>query len=171
LENCIRASQPLLIALRITDGDETPAAPKIMTAVGKARDTIQEALKGKPRLLKEVLARFDKRWDQQMKKSLYGATLFLNSGKFFSIREEDKKQARILRSMFNDVMWKLISDEEEQTKISNQVDDYDRSEGEAFSKPRAVRDKEKKNPSKCSTSNWFCLLMCFLLESRLEGGK
>lgn len=148
LENCLRASQPLLIALRIADGDETPAAPEIMAAMGKARDTIQEALKGKPRLLKEVLARFDKRWDQQMKQPLYGAALFLNPGKFFSIREKDKKQAGILRSMFNDVMWKMISDEEEQTKISNQADDYERSEGEAFSKPGAIRDRERKNPSK-----------------------
>ena len=83
-----------------------------------------------------------------MKQPLYGATLFLNPGKFFSIREKDKKQAGILRSMFNDVMWKMISDEEEQTKISNQADDYERSEGEAFSKPGAIRDRERKNPSK-----------------------
>lgn len=74
----------------------------------------------------------------------------MNLGKFFSIREKDKKQAGIIRSMFNDVMWKLISDEEEQTKISNQANDYERSEWEAFSKRGAIRDREKK-PSKCFT--------------------
>ena len=31
LENCLRASQPLLIALRIADGDETPASPEIIS--------------------------------------------------------------------------------------------------------------------------------------------
>jgi hypothetical protein len=41
--------------------------------------------------------------------------------------------------MFNDVLWKMISDEDEQTKISKQVDDYERSEGECFSKARAIR--------------------------------
>jgi hypothetical protein len=48
LENCLRASQPLLIALRIADGDETPAAPEIMAAMDKAKATIQESLKEKP---------------------------------------------------------------------------------------------------------------------------
>jgi hypothetical protein len=33
VENCLRASQPLLIALRIADGDETPAAPEIMATM------------------------------------------------------------------------------------------------------------------------------------------
>jgi hypothetical protein len=35
VENCLRASQPLLITLRIVDGDETPAALEIMTALQK----------------------------------------------------------------------------------------------------------------------------------------
>jgi hypothetical protein len=41
--------------------------------------------------------------------------------------------------MFNDVVWKMVSDEDEQTKISKQADDYERSKGECFSKPRAMR--------------------------------
>ena len=52
--------------------------------------------------------------------------------------------------MFNDVMWKMISDEDEQTKISKQADDYERSEGDCFSKQGAIRDRDKKNPSKFS---------------------
>lgn len=49
--------------------------------------------------------------------------------------------------MFNDVMWKMISNEDEQTKISKQADDYERSEGECFSKAGAIRDRGK-NPCK-----------------------
>jgi len=75
MENCLRASQPLLIALRIADGGETPAAPEIMAAMDVAKTTIKESLKEKPNLLKEVLECYDKRWESQMEQKLYGAAL------------------------------------------------------------------------------------------------
>jgi len=150
IEDCLRASQPLLIALRIADGDETPAAPEIMAAMDVAKNTIKESLKHNPRLLAEVLEYYGKRWENQMEQKLYGAALYLNAAKFFAIRDQDRRQAARLRSMFNDVMWKMISDEDEQTKISKQADDYERSEGDCFSKQGAIRDRDKKNPSKFS---------------------
>jgi hypothetical protein len=62
-----------------------------------------------------------------------------------------------LRSMFNDVLWKMVVDEDEQSKISKQADDYERSEGDTFSKPGAIRDRDKKNPSKfIPSSSKFC---------------
>ncbi|GJN12741.1 hypothetical protein PR202_ga31047 [Eleusine coracana subsp. coracana] len=124
LENCMRASQPVLIALRIADGDETPAAPEIMAAMDLAKDNIKNALKDKPALMKTVLDCFEERWGKQMEQKLYGAALFLNLAKLFSIRDENKRQASRLRSMFDDVLWKMIPDDEEQNKISAQADDY-----------------------------------------------
>ena len=79
-----------------------------------------------------------------MEQKLYGAALYLNPGKFFTLRDKDRRQAARLRAMFNDVLWKMISDEDEQTKISKQADDYERSEGECFSKAGAIREREKK---------------------------
>jgi hypothetical protein len=57
-------------------------------------------------------------------KKLYGAALYLNLRKFFALRDKDRRQAARLRSMFNDVLWKMASDDDEQTKISKQADDY-----------------------------------------------
>jgi hypothetical protein len=144
LENCLRASQPLLIALRIADGDETPAAPKIMAAMDVTKASIKESLTDMTRLCAEVIECFEKRWENQMEQKLYGAALYLNPGKFFALRDKDRRQAARLRSMFNDVLWKVVSDDDEQTKISKQVDDYERSEGECFSKPGAIRDRDRK---------------------------
>ncbi|KAG8060869.1 hypothetical protein GUJ93_ZPchr0002g25060 [Zizania palustris] len=42
--DCIRASQPLLIALRIADGDEKPVMPEIAAAMYLARKKISIAL-------------------------------------------------------------------------------------------------------------------------------
>lgn len=165
VENCLRASQPLLIALRIADGDETPGAPEIMAAMDVAKTTIKESLKDKPRLLAEVLDYYEKRWENQMEQKLYGAALYLNPGKFFVIRDQDRRQAARLRSMFNDVLWKMISDENEQTKISKQADDYERSEGDCFSKQGAIRDRDRKNPSKFFETFSFVLLSCLVLLS------
>jgi hypothetical protein len=102
VENYLRASQPLLIALRIADGDETPAAPEIMAAMDKAKSTIKESLKEKPRLLAQVISCFEKGWESQMEQKLYGVSLYLNLRKFFALRDKDRRQAARLRSMFND---------------------------------------------------------------------
>ncbi|XP_066316229.1 uncharacterized protein [Miscanthus floridulus] len=158
LEYCLKASQPLLIALRIVDGDETPTAPEITAAMDVAKNTIKESLKDKPDLLAEVMVLYDKRWETQMEQKLYGAALFLNPSKFFAIREKDKRQAGRLRGMFNQVLWKMETDDDVSTKISQQADDYEQSEGEGFSMPLAIRDREKKNLSKFRTFSF--LLLC-----------
>ena len=123
-----------------------------------AKNTIKESLKDKPDLLAEVMVLYDKRWETQMEQKLYGAALFLNPSKFFAIREKDKRQAGRLRGMFNQVLWKMETDDDVSTKISQQADDYEQSEGEGFSMPLAIRDREKKNPSKFRTFSF--LLLC-----------
>jgi len=151
MEDCLKASQPLLIALRIADGDETPAAPEITAAMDVAKSTIKESLKHNTDLRDEVLALYNTRWDTQMEQKLYGAALFLNPSKFFAIREKDKRQASRLRGMFNQVLWKMEPNDEVSSKISQQADDYELSAGESFSMPLAIRDRDKKNPSKFRT--------------------
>jgi hypothetical protein len=57
---------------------------------------------------------------------------------------EIKFGGKLLRSMFNDVLWKMVNDDDEQPNISKQADDYERYEGACFSKPRAIRNKDRK---------------------------
>ena len=134
--------------MRIADGDETPAAPEIMAAMDVAKKTIKETLRDKSSLLNDVMECYDKRWENQMEQKLYGAALFLNPGKYFAIKEKDRRQAIKLRCMFNDIIWKMVPDESEARKISKQADDYDRTEGECFSKRLAIVERNSKNPSK-----------------------
>jgi hypothetical protein len=84
LENCLRTSQPLLIALRIAVGDETPAAPKITVAMDVAKCTINDSLKVKAQLLKEVMDCYDKRWDTQVEqKGIWGNRVLESSQVLF----------------------------------------------------------------------------------------
>jgi hypothetical protein len=81
-------------------------------------------------------------------KKIYDAALFLNPAKFFPIKEENRRDAARLRVMFNDVLWKMVLGDDEQSIISKQADDYDRSEGDAFSKALAIKDRDRKSPGK-----------------------
>jgi hypothetical protein len=123
-----------------------------------AKNAIKESLKYKPDLFAEVMVLYDKRWETQMEQKLYEAALFLNPIKFFAIREKDKRQAGRLRGMFNQVLWKMETDDDVSTKILQQTDDYEQSEDEGFSMYLAIRDREKKNPSKFGTFSF--LLLC-----------
>jgi hypothetical protein len=95
-----------------------------------------------------VLGYFEKRWDNQMEQKLYGATLFLNPAKFFPIKEENRRDAARLRTMFNDVLWKMVTGDDEQSIISKQANDYERFEGDAFSMALAIKDIDRKSPGK-----------------------
>jgi hypothetical protein len=110
----LKASQPLLIALRIVDGDETPATPEIKAAMDTAKQTLRDPFVDRPHLLNEVLMHFDKRWEKQMEQKLYGAAFFLNPAKFFAIKEKNIRDGARLRAMFNNVLWKMVPNDDEQ---------------------------------------------------------
>ena len=78
-----------------------------------------------------------------MEQKLHGAALFLNPNKFFAIKESNRRQASRLRSMFNDVLWKMVPDDEQQRTISREADDYELG-SECFSKPLSIKDRDKK---------------------------
>ena len=141
----MRSSQPLLRALMIADGDETPAMAEMWAAMDVAKTHIKEALIHKSNLLGQVVAIVDKRWDNQMQQKLHGAALFLNPNKFFAIKESNKRQASRIHSMFNDLLRKMVPDDEQQTTISREADDYELV-SECFSKPLSIKDRDKKKP-------------------------
>jgi hypothetical protein len=78
------------------------------------------------------------------KNCMVGSPLLESRIVFFGIRDKGRSQASCLISVFNDVLWKMVPNDEEKTNISKQTDDYERSEGDCFSKPLAIRDRNKK---------------------------
>jgi hypothetical protein len=51
-----------------------------------------------------------------------------------------------------------VVDDELQTQISKLADDYELTEGECFTKPMAMKDREKKSPRK-----YKCFFSLFLI--------
>ena len=140
IEDCLRASTPLLRVLRVADGDEKPAMPEIKALMIYVKERINLGFpqQNKQPLLKKILAIVDKRWENQMDHPLYGAALFLNPGKFFPIvSRNDDALVGELRSCFNDVLAKMVPDANVRKKIDQQSVLYEQQR-ESFSNQLAL---------------------------------
>ena len=62
VEDCLRASAPLLIVLRVVDGDEKPAMPEVAALMNHTKEKIKLsfAVDSKKLLLKKILEIIDK---------------------------------------------------------------------------------------------------------------
>lgn len=87
-EDCIRTSKPLLIVLRIVDGNEKPTMPKVTTSIDHAMNKIIESFGRKPRVLKKVMDIIDRWWVHQMEQKLHGVAQLLNPNKYFDLKEK-----------------------------------------------------------------------------------
>ena len=62
VQDCIRASQPLLIVLRIVDGDEKPAMPEVVAATDMSKAKITSSFEGREAMKRKLLAIINQRW-------------------------------------------------------------------------------------------------------------
>jgi hypothetical protein len=150
VEDCLRAAGPLLRVLRLADGDEIPAMPEITALMRYAKEKITQSFpqQNKQALLKKIMGIVDKRWENQMDHPLYGAALFLNPGKYFSIVESgDDALVGELRSCFNDVLARMALDVDIRNKIDAQAILYEDKRG-AFANVMAIDNMVKRNPRK-----------------------
>lgn len=152
IEDCLRASAPLLIMLRVVDGDEKPAMPEVAALMAHAKEKIKLSFstQNKQRLLKKIINIIERRWVKQMDHPLYGAALYLNPGKFFAIQKSgDDTYVGELRSCFNDVLARMVQDENIRNKIDEQAMHYEDQRGDVFSNKLAIENLESRSPSKC----------------------
>ena len=75
VEDCMRASQHILIFLRIVDGDQRPTMAEMWAAMDHEKKSIKKVFEHKERIIDEVISIVDKRWDSQMNTNPAGLTL------------------------------------------------------------------------------------------------
>jgi hypothetical protein len=152
VEDCLRASAPLLIGLRAVDGDEKPAMPEVTALMNRAKERIKLSFNvlTKHGLLKRIMDIIEKHWVNQMEHPLYGAALYLNPGKNFPlVKANDDATVRHLRGCFIEVLGRMIPDVETQMKINRQAIEYEEQRGDAFSNKMANESCDKMSPRKC----------------------
>ncbi|WVZ58925.1 hypothetical protein U9M48_009143 [Paspalum notatum var. saurae] len=144
VEDCHRASAPLLIVLRVVDGDEKPAMPEVAALMKHAKEKISQSFAIASKKIIEII---EGRWVKQMDHPLYGAALYLNPGKLHPlIREDDDATVGQLRGCFLDVLARMVDDQETRDKIDAQSLDYEALRGEAFSNKMAKKNLETMSP-------------------------
>jgi hypothetical protein len=155
VEDCLRASAPLLIVLRVVDGDERPAMPEVAALMNHAKEKIKLsfATENKKTLLKNIIKIIEKRWVTQMDHPLYGDALYLNPERLHSfIQANDDATVGQLRGCFLDVLGRMVEDEEIRSKIDAQSLDYEGLRGDAFSNKLAKQNLHNLNPRTCCFS-------------------
>ncbi|KAJ1287185.1 hypothetical protein BS78_03G411100 [Paspalum vaginatum] len=148
VEDCLRASLPLLVVLRLVDGDEKPAMPEVAAAMNIAKQKISSSFstQNKKALLNRIMKIVENRWVKQMDTPLYGAALYLNPGKFYKMKQsDDDGYVGELRGCFNDVLVKMVTDEDLRDKIDGQAVLYE-NQRESFANPMAIRNAQTRNP-------------------------
>ena len=53
----------------------------------------------------------------------------------------------------------MVPDDEQQTTISREADDYELSEGECLSKPMSIKERYEKSPCKYKFYGSLCFLV------------
>jgi hypothetical protein len=142
IEDCLRASLPLLVVLRLVDGDEKPTLAEVAAAMTIAKNKITSSFstQNKKACLKRIMSIVDRRWANQNK----------NPGKFYNIKAgDDEGYVGELRGCFNDVLVKMVVYEEPREKIDAQVVLYE-NQREAFANPMAIKNAQTRNPRKYS---------------------
>ncbi|CAD6261373.1 unnamed protein product [Miscanthus lutarioriparius] len=124
VEDCLRASAPLLIVLRVVDGDQKPAMPEVTALMNHAKERIKLSfnISTKQGLLKHIMDIIEKHWVNQMEHPLYGAALYLNPGNFYPlVKANDDAIIGQLRGCFIEVLGRMIPDVETQMKINSNL--------------------------------------------------
>jgi hypothetical protein len=141
VEDCLKASTPLLIVLRVVDGDERPAMPEVQALMNHAKESIKKSfdIQSKKDVLKKTMYIIEGRWLKQMDHPLYGAALYLNPRKLHGyIKDDDDFIVGRLRGCFLDVLTRMVEDGETRDKIDAQSWDYEFLRGNAFSNKMAI---------------------------------
>jgi hypothetical protein len=145
VEDTIRASHPVLLVLRMVDGDENPAMPQLIAAMDICKNRLNESFSRKPQMLEKSMQLYNKRWDDMMLHKLHGAALFLNPSRFFDIMEKDSDYTHTLRMTFNQVVMKMTDgDEELIATIDVLADDYEKVRGGSFNTKVAIMRRKRK---------------------------
>ncbi|XP_042497655.1 uncharacterized protein LOC122076424 [Macadamia integrifolia] len=142
--DCLRASQPILVVLRLVDGDERPALPEVYLTMEIAKKRIKVNFSNKERSWKKVLAIIDDRWEVQMDRPLYAASFYLNASKYFDYINDERlpfEESCKIQDAFMTVIERMVPDLDVQDKIIRESQMYKKCEG-SFSRVLAIKQRK-----------------------------
>ncbi|XP_059658690.1 uncharacterized protein LOC132305021 [Cornus florida] len=143
----LKVSSPLILVLRLVDGERKPPMGYIYAAMDTAKKAIAKSFGEVKDKYKEIFEITDKRWNVQLHRPLHTAGYYLNPEFFYSNSkiEEDEDIAKGLY----ECIARLVFDVKEQDKITEELSLYSKAEG-LFGNAFAIRQRRVRGPA-----NWW----------------
>lgn len=125
LEDCLRASQPIMQVLRLVDSDEKLVMGYIAQAIGKAVIAIKEKFRNRANEYEPILTILDRQLNMHFSRPSCGARAFLNPVVYYNERDDPKsKVVDVHESSFQDCVEVMVKDKKERMEIMLGVEDY-----------------------------------------------
>lgn len=86
VEDCLKASEPILVVLRLVDNDSKPNLSSLAAAFLKAKDAIMRNFENIERDYMPILKILESRWSKHFQSPLFKAAAFLNPGVYYKIK-------------------------------------------------------------------------------------
>ena len=114
LEDCLRASQPIMQVLKLVDSDKKPVMGYIAQAIGKVVIAIKENFKNRANKYKPILAILDGWLNMHFSHHLCGAGAFLNPIVYYKERDDpESKVVDVYESSFQDCVEVMVKGNKE----------------------------------------------------------
>lgn len=127
LEDCLRASQPILRVLRLVDSDEKPTMGYVHAGLGRAMLAIGENFGPHKEDCQAVIDLLKRRMELHFQHPLFGAGAFLNPHVYYTEKNDHDTVANVAdmyEAKFHDCVEKMVEDERESQEIMMQMEDY-----------------------------------------------
>lgn len=152
----LKAMGPLVRVLRLVDNERKPAMGYLYEAMDRAKEAITSAFNGREEKYKDIFKIIDDRWECQLHHPLHAAGHFLNPG-FFYDDPNIEFDSEVTSGLYACIE-KLVSDQNVQVKIMDELSLYKKAEG-LFGFPLAIKTRKMKAPGKIY--HLILNLLCF----------
>nr|XP_016476618.1 PREDICTED: uncharacterized protein LOC107798165 [Nicotiana tabacum] len=140
----LKVGNPLVIVLRLVDGEKKPPMGYIYEAMDRAKEAIEKAFDHDRRKYERVFEIIDKRWDDQLHQPLHAAGHILNPGLFYTNNENKTLDLNVWKG-YHACVAKLVPDEAMQDKIGQELGVYMQADG-ILGLASAIRGRIKLAP-------------------------
>jgi len=140
----LKVGNPLVIVLRLVDGEKKPPMGYIYEAMDRAKEAIEKAFDHDRRKYERVFEIIDKRWDDQLHQPLHAAGHILNPGLFYTNNENKTLDLNVWKG-YHACVAKLVPDEAMQDKIGQELGVYMQADG-ILGLASAIRGRTKLAP-------------------------
>ncbi|XP_060196903.1 uncharacterized protein LOC132626153 isoform X2 [Lycium barbarum] len=140
----LKVGSPLIVALRLVDGEKKPSMGYIYEAMDRAKEAIEKGFHGDRKQYEKVFEIIDLRWTDQLHRPLHAAGHVLNPGMFYTNYQNKTLSTEVWKG-YRECVDKMVPNATQDVLIK-ELHMYKHALG-TFGMPQAIRNRDKTSPS------------------------